>query len=103
GPDKKDLVTDAEDSVLFANVRQRIIPNLFLNLNGSAQNSIWNGGGKEFDGKTEQYYEFGANVEYVFNANFSAHVGYDYNRLDSDIGGRSYSRNKVYIGATASY
>lgn len=103
GPSKQDLVTDAEDSVLFANLRQRILPNLFLNVNGSAQNSIFNGGGSEFDGKTEQYYEVGANLQYVFNANFSAHIGYDYNRLDSDISNRSYSRNKVYIGATASY
>jgi hypothetical protein len=103
GPDKRDLVTDAEDSVLFANVRQRIMPNLFANLNGSAQSSRFNGGGSDFDGKTEQFYEFGANLEYVFNANFSAHVGYDFTRLDSDISDRSYTRNKVYIGATASY
>ena len=103
GPDKRDLVTDAEDSVLFANVRQRIIPNLFLNVNGNAQNSRFNGGGSDFDNQTEQFYEFGANLEYIFNANLSAHVGYDFTRLDSDIPNRSYTRNKVYIGATASY
>jgi predicted porin len=72
-------------------------------LNGSAQNSAFEHGGPAFKDTSEQFYEFGANLEYVFNANFSAHVGYDYNRLDSDIPGRSYSRNKVYIGATASY
>ncbi len=101
GPTKADLVTDAEDQVLFGVIRQRVIPNLFLNLNGSAQNSVFQHG--TFDGKTEQFYEFGANLEYVFNANLSAHVGYDYNRLDSDIPNRSYSDNKVYIGATATY
>lgn len=101
GTTKDSLVLDAEDSVLYAVVHHRIIPHLYGNLNGSAQHSIFNGG--VFDGKTEDFYEFGANLQYVFNANFSAHIGYDFNRLDSDIGGRSYSRNKVYIGATASY
>jgi len=103
GTTKQSLVTDAEDSVLYGVVRQRIIPNLFLNLNGSAQNSIFQHGGAEFNDKSERFYEFGANLEYVFNANFSAHIGYDFDRLDSEIPNRSYSRNKAYIGATASY
>lgn len=101
GTTKASLVRDAEDSVLYAHLRHRIVPKLFLNLDGSVQHSIFNGG--SLDGETEDFYEFGANLQYVFNANFSAHIGYDFNRLDSDISNRSYTRNKVYIGATASY
>jgi len=97
-----DLVRDAETSVVFVNVRQRIVPKLFANLNGSYQHSTFKGGGT-FDDETENYFEFGANLEYQINHHFSVHGGYDFNRLDSDIGGRTYSRNKVYIGATASY
>jgi hypothetical protein len=98
-----DVVRDAEDSVVYGHLRQRIVPNLFGNLNASFQNSSFNGGGPQFNNKNERFFEFGANLQYAFNANFSAEVGYDFDRLDSEIGGRSYSRNKVYIGATASY
>jgi hypothetical protein len=103
GTSKSDLVQDVEASVVYATIRQRIVPNLFANLNGSYQHSTFNGGGSEFDNKSENFFEFGANLEYVFNANFSAHLGYDFDRLDSQLGNRSYTRNKVYIGATASY
>jgi hypothetical protein len=98
-----DIVRDAETSVVFANVRQRIVPNLFANLLGTFQNSDFKGGGSEFDGKSEQFYEFGANLEYKFNPHLSAQVGYDFDKLKSDLSNRSYDRNKVYIGATASY
>lgn len=100
---KGHLTTDAEDSVVFATVRQRIVPNLFANLNGSFQRSAFNGGGPGFNGKIERFYELGANLEYVFNPHISVHAGYDFDRLDSELGNRTYSRNKVYVGATASY
>jgi hypothetical protein len=97
------LVRDTESSVAFANVRQRIVPHLFANLNGTAQRATFDGGGPGLNGKVENFLEFGANLEYQFNPHFSAQAGYDFDRLDSDLGDRSYSRNKVYIGATASY
>lgn len=103
GSDVNNIVKDSEVSVLFATLRHRIIPNLFGNLNGTVQRSEFNGGGATFDGKTEYFYEFGANLEYLFNEHFSAHVGYDFDHLDSEIPQRSYSRNKVYVGATASF
>lgn len=102
-PGSPDLVRDTETSVAFANVHQRIVPHFFANLNGTAQHATFNGGGPGFNNKSENFLEFGANLEYQFNPHFSAHAGYDFDRLDSDLGDRSYSRNKVYIGATASY
>jgi hypothetical protein len=49
------------------------------------------------------FFLFGADLEYRFNEHFSTHAGYNYDRLDSDVGGRSFTRNRVYIGVTASY
>lgn len=100
---KSQLVHDAEDSVVYGALHQRIIPKLYGNLRGSYQHSSFNGGGPEFNHKTEDFFEFGADLDYRFNVNFSAQVGYDYDRLCSEIAGRTYTRNKVYIGATASY
>jgi|SwirhisoilCB1_FD_contig_71_359875_length_1632_multi_4_in_0_out_0_2 hypothetical protein len=98
---KTDIVRDQETSTLFANVRQRIMPKFFANLNGSFQNGTFKGG--TLNDVSERFYEFGANLEYVFNPHISAMVGYDFDRLDSEIPHRSYTRNKFYIGATASY
>jgi hypothetical protein len=103
GSDPENVVTDVEASVLYATLRHRIVPHLFGNLNGTVQRSEFNGGGSEFNGNTEYFYEFGASLEYMFNEHFSAHVGYDFDHLDSELAQRSYSRNKVYVGATASF
>jgi uncharacterized protein (PEP-CTERM system associated) len=101
GSSRADLVRDTESSVLYATVRHRIIPNFFANATGTFQHSVFQGG--SIDGKAEDLYEFGVNLEYQFNPHISAHVGYDWDHLDSDVDLRSYTRNKVYIGATASY
>ena len=101
GASKNDFTRDAEASVVFVTVRQRIVPHLFANLNGSYQYSTFHGG--DVNKQAEEFFEFGGNLEYQFNPHLSAHAGYDFDRLDSDLGHRSYTRNKVYIGATASY
>jgi hypothetical protein len=103
GTDINNVVTDVEASVLFAKLRQRIVPNLFANLSGTAQRSQFNGGGVDINNKTEYFYELGANLEYQFNSHFSAEAGYDFDHLDSQLKLRSYYRNKFYVGATASF
>jgi len=91
---------DAESAVVFAAVNHRLDPRLFASLVAQFQNSYYNGG--SFNNDTEQYYVVGLDIEYRFNPFFSAHVGYDYDYLDSNIG-RTYDRNRVYIGVTARY
>jgi len=102
GVTKKDLVLDSGYSTVYGTIRQRIIPHLFANVIGTAQHAIFNGGGSTVDNKAEDFYQVGLNLEDQFTPHFSTHVGYDFNRLDSDIG-RSYTRNKAYVGATASF
>lgn len=96
---------DAESAVFFAAVTHSFDPRFFANLVAQFQNSKLNGGA--YDNQNEQYYLLGLDFEYKFNAFFSGHVGYNYDRLDSDVmsGGvkRSFDRNRVYIGVTASY
>jgi hypothetical protein len=98
-----DFVRDTDTSVAYASIHHRIIPHLFGNLRGTFQNAIFNGGGPDFNGKSERFYEFTAELDYQICRYFSAEIGYDYDKLDSEIPGRSYDRNKVYIGATARY
>ena len=101
GLSRATFTTDAESTVLFADVVHRFTPKIFVTLNGQYQNSTFNGG--VFENDNEQYYLVGLDGEYRFTPNFSGHVGYNYDKLNSDVPGRTYDRNRVYIGVTGSY
>jgi hypothetical protein len=99
GPD--DVTTGADTASLFGSVTHRITPKIFANLLGQIQHSTYNNG--SFDGDADLFYVVGVNLEYRFNRNFLANIGYNYDKLDSDIPDRTFDRNRVYIGVTASY
>jgi len=94
------LTTDAESTSVFGSLYHRIMPRLYGSLTAQFQNSEFNGG--TVNNKDERYYLVGLNIEYRFNPHFSTHAGYNYDRLDSD-GNRSFDRNRVYLGVTATY
>jgi len=94
------VTLDAESAVVFASVNHRITPSLFGSLIGQFQNNVYHGG--TADGKTEQFYLFGLELEYRFNQYLSAHAGYNYDNLASELA-RHYDRNRVYVGVTATY
>jgi hypothetical protein len=95
-----DGTLDAESAVVYVNLKHRITPFLFGSLMGQFQNSIYHGG--TLDGQDEQYYLAGLDLEYRFTHYFSAHAGYNYDRLESNLG-RTFDRNRVYVGITATY
>jgi hypothetical protein len=45
----------------------------------------------------------GLNLEYRFTPNWATEFGYNYDRLDSDLPFRSFTRNRVYAGVRATY
>jgi len=95
------LTTDSQSVSAWLAVHQKITPRLTGTLTGQIQNSVYNGG--TVDGVSDMYYLLGLTLEYRFNPHLSAQIGYNYDRLDSDIQNRSFDRNRVYIGVTASY
>jgi len=99
-----DSITLSADSVVaYLALTHRILPSLFGTVMGSYQYSTFNGG--DLDGKKQQYFAGGVNLEYRFNRHLSANVGYNYDNLDSDSGVQrgSYDRNRVYGGVTIIY
>jgi len=96
------FVHDQEATTAYGALRHRIIPNLYGSLMGTFQYSTFNGG-TGFDNKSDRFYLVGLNFEYRFNPHLSAHVGYNYDRLQSDIAGRDFTRNRAYVGVTAAY
>jgi len=100
-----DFTKDQQSSIIFVALTHRITPKLFGSVNGQYQNSEFNGG--IYDNESEKFYTAGVNLEYRFNRHFSAHVGYSYDLLDSEIDSdetpRDFDRNRVYLGVTAKY
>jgi hypothetical protein len=96
-----DIVTDQVSSSLFGSVTHRITPRLDGSIIGRVQRSEFNNGA--FDGDLDYFLMLGANLEYRFTPNWSTEVGYNYDRLDSDLPFRSFTRNRVYAGVRATY
>ena len=90
GDNGTSFTTDSEAAVLYGNWTHRLAPKLFGSLMASFQNSTLQGGG--YDDEKEQFYTAGLNLEYRFNPNISAHVGYNFDKLESDIAGRDFDR-----------
>jgi hypothetical protein len=96
------FVHDQEATTAYGSIRHRIMPKFYGSLMGTFQNSTYNGG-VGFDDQTDRFYLVGVNFEYRFNPHISAHVGYNYDRLESDFAGREFTRNRAYVGVTAAY
>lgn len=101
-PTSGHFTADEESSTVYGSLNHRILPKLYGSLLAQFQDSQLNGG--SLNNQTEDYYTLGANLEYRFTPNFSTHVGYNYDNLQSvSEVSRTYTRNRVYIGVTASY
>lgn len=91
---------DAQSLVVYGSVTHRITSKIYGSLLGQIQNSDYNGG--LYNNKTDTFFVAGLNLEYRINQHLSANAGYNLDRLDSDTG-RSFTRNRVYLGVTARY
>jgi len=94
------LAQYSQSAVVHATLTHRILPDLTGSLTAQFQDSAIHGGGA--DGKDELFYLVGLNFRYSFNQFLAAEVGYNYDKLDSQVA-NSFSRNRVYLGVTASY
>jgi hypothetical protein len=99
--DNGSVTTSAQTATFYGTINHRIMPKLYGSLTAQFQNSRYIGG--SYNGESDQYYLVGLNVEYRFNQYLSAHVGYNYDNLSSGVPFRSFDRNRVYMGVTASY
>jgi hypothetical protein len=97
GADK--FTQSAESTVVYGRVVHYITPQLFGTLLGQFQYSSITGESS----LTEKDYEIGLNLTYQFTPHLSTEVGYNYDKLESDVAGRTFDRNRVYIGVTGSY
>ena len=90
-----------QSSVVYADVNHKFTQKLSGSLIARFQNSQYEGG--QNNNQSDQSYGAGVNLHYQINQHFSTEVGYNYDDLISGLNGRSYERNRVYLGVTASY
>jgi hypothetical protein len=95
------FTTDSETTVAYASITHAITPDLSGTLSGSFQNSTFNGGTS--DGDSEQFYMLGASLAYNINRHIAATASYNFDLLESDNNGRSYDRNRVFLGLVFTY
>ncbi len=94
------LTLNTESGTVFGAVHHQITPKLYGSILAQYQNSTYYGG--FYDNKVDQFITVGLNLQYRFTPNFSAEVGYNYDKLDGEVN-PSYDRNRIYIGITGSY
>jgi hypothetical protein len=92
---------DQETTTVYGSVNHKISGKLTASAVAQAQFSDFEGGAA--DGDSELFLLTGVNLSYEINKYLAAEVGYNFDRLDSDILLRSYTRNRIYIGLRASY
>jgi Putative beta-barrel porin 2 len=95
------IALDQESTLVYGSINHKITPKLLATLIANYQNSTYNGG--NFNNGSDNLIGFGLNLNYAFTRHFSAEAGYNYDNYNSDVPGLSYSRNRVYLGITATY
>ncbi len=95
------LALDQEATTVYGSVNHKITSKLMGSVMGQVQNSAFNQG--PFNNKEDNYFVVGLNLTYTINQYLAAEAGYNFDRLDSDLQDRSFTRNRVYLGLRASY
>jgi hypothetical protein len=95
------IALDQESTLVYGSINHKVTPKLLATLIGTYENSAFNGG--SFNNESDDLYSVGLNFNYTFTRHFSGEVGYNYDDLNSNIPERSYSRDRVYVGVTATY
>lgn len=88
-------------TVFYADLNHRLTSKLMASLIGRYVYSTYEGGAFSTDADSD--YNFSANLSYQISRHFSTEIGYSYDDLSSEVPGRAYTRNRVYIGVGANY
>jgi len=78
-----------------------LTPKLTASLVGHFQYSVYNGG--NVNSQSAEFYNLGVNLSYAFTRHFSSDLGYNFDWYTTPVPGQEYTRNRVYLGVTATY
>jgi len=89
-----------ETSTVFGSINHHFTEKLIGSVLAQYSYSEFHGGASI---GPEALYSAGVNLTYIINQYLSTDVGYNYDKLRSDLADTAYERNRVYIGLTATY
>jgi hypothetical protein len=95
------ITQDQESSIVYASINHQITSRLTGSVVGHFQYSTYNNG--QFNSQSSEFYNAGVNLSYAFNRHLAGNVGYNVDYYTTPVPGQNYSRNRVYIGVTATY
>ena len=95
------ITQDQESTVAYFSVNQMLTPKLTGSLVGHFQYSVYNDG--FYNNQSSEFYNVGVNLSYAFNRHFSSDLGYNFDWYTTPVPGQEYTRNRVYMGVTATY
>jgi hypothetical protein len=95
------ITLDQESTVVYGSINQRLTPKLVGSLLGRYQYSVYHDG--QFNSQSADFSSVGLNLSYAFNRHFSSDVGYNFDWYTTPVPGQGYTRNRVYLGVTATY
>jgi len=98
------IVLDQETTAVYVNLIHQFTAKISASLQGQYQNSSFSGTGSgSVLSSSDDYFIIGANAQYHINQYFLAETGYNFDKLDSKIVGRGFTRHVVYLGFRATY
>jgi hypothetical protein len=95
------ITQDQESTVVNASINHRITSKLMVDAVANWQDSSYHDGA--YNGQTDDFYSLGLNLTYNLTAHFSMEAGYNFDDYMSGVPGQGYTRDRVYLGLTASY
>ncbi len=98
-----DPTLNQESTTVYGSINHKFTGKITGTLLGQYQNSQFNGGGPGVNGQADDLALVGVTLRYQINEFLSTDVGYSFDRLDSDLVGRSFSRNRVFAGLRATF
>jgi len=95
-------VTESQSSsTVYASINHQFTPKLTGSAIGKYIYGTYNQGA--FNNQASNWYQLGLNLAYSFNNHLSTEIGYNYDKLNSNVPGQEYTENRVYLGVTATY
>jgi uncharacterized protein (PEP-CTERM system associated) len=95
------ITQDQESTVVYGSINHPLTPKLMGSLVGHYQYSVYHNG--QFNSQSADFYNLGLNLSYAFNRHFSSDIGYNFDWYTTPVPGQGYTRNRVYLGVTATY
>jgi hypothetical protein len=95
------ITQDQETTVVYGSINHPLTPKLMGSVVGHYQYSTYHDG--QYNSLSAQFYNVGLNLTYSFTRHFSSDLGYNFDWYTTAVPGQDYTRNRIYLGVSATY